>query len=98
MGIPDGRLLSARGLESLAARASSPDAFDPDLPDRELEKICRQLDVPFVALKEHLTSADYLKDGHWNERGHGRVASLLENLHRTRKSDLPIHSEGPCSA
>lgn len=63
------------------SRFGDPTSFDPDLPDQKLAEICRKLGVPFVAGKDYLDVGDYIsEDGHWNRRGHRRIAQLLWSL------------------
>jgi hypothetical protein len=83
MAIPDlsplARLALARALEKMDAR----DRFDEETPDRELAAICARVEVPFVALKDHLDSNDYLvRDFHWNPGGHRKVARVISDLYR----------------
>jgi hypothetical protein len=63
--------------------ADRPDAklLDPDLPDQKMREICSKLGVHFIAAKDFLSTRDYIPvEGHWNERGHQRVATALWNL------------------
>lgn len=56
--------------------------YEPDYVDRRFSEICAELDVPFVALADHLTGEDYRRrDVHWNRRGNRRVARVLADLH-----------------
>ena len=83
MTIPEVTQLSQDGLNRLSSLAPDPKVFDPDLPDQSIKQICANLDVPFVALKDHLDAGDYKNnDCHWNRRGHRRVSDLLSTLYR----------------
>jgi hypothetical protein len=61
--------------------------YDPELPDREMGRICARLSVGFLPLSRNLSSADYLeRDVHWNERGHRKVAAVLRDVARAGAS------------
>jgi len=78
MTIPDLSPVAELALKRAMGEEGRGAAFDRDLPDRRLAEICQSAGVPFVALKEHLSSHDYLKhDFHWSARGNRRVADLL---------------------
>lgn len=83
VGLPTPRVLSPRWLARIASHASGERTLDPELPDRELARICQQADVPFVAGREHFT-ADHFRpvDDHWNESGHRVMRALLADLLR----------------
>ncbi len=82
MSIPDITQISKTHITKLATLAPEPDSFDPDLPDKKIREICSALGVPFVALKNHLKVEDYKEhDVHWNERGHQRVAEVLNRVY-----------------
>lgn len=81
VGVPDIEQIDPAGRAALRDRSPDPDGFDADRPDVELRAICADLDVPFLALSEHLTVADHLFDDvHWSPQGHVRVATLLARL------------------
>jgi hypothetical protein len=87
MSIPDITQISEPHMQRLAAVAPDPGYLNPRLPDQRLAEICARLDVAFVPLSEHLQVEDHkLHDAHWNERGHRRVAELIEKLHETMPS------------
>jgi hypothetical protein len=67
----------------LSAENWSPNADrNPNLPDEKIGAICSRLGVGFVAAKDHLRTADYIPgEGHWNERGHKRIAAVLQQLY-----------------
>lgn len=74
--------LSRRGQAQLAALAPDRQAFDVDRMDAKLRESCDRLNVPFVALKQHLSPGHYLlKDIHWTRQGHRRVGQLLTRLY-----------------
>lgn len=82
MTIPETTQLTPRGLAFLKSLAPDGQSFDPDTPDKKIGEICAGLNIPFVALKNHLGAAHYkATDPHWNERGHRRVAQLLYGLY-----------------
>jgi hypothetical protein len=81
--IPHPMQLSARGLATLAALSGNRERCDENLPDRRIAELCRKHDVTMVAGRDHLSAADYKRrEGvHWNERGHRRMARVLERLY-----------------
>lgn len=82
MTIPDLSPAVTRQFEAHLAERPDVEGFDPELPDRELASICGDLGVRFVPLRRHLDERHYLRtDGHWNARGHRRVAEVLSRLH-----------------
>lgn len=61
--------------------------FDVDLVDRELERRCRALGIPFRALQPALRAREatdgplhWRHDGHWNEAGNDAAARLLADF------------------
>jgi hypothetical protein len=79
--IPNKNQLSQRGLNLLRRQLHDAEGFDPDLPDRELQTICRKHGVTFLAGKAYLDASDYKdNDTHWNEQGNRRVAELIERV------------------
>jgi hypothetical protein len=80
--IPHPLQLTPRGLESLAAMSGAESRFDGNLPDRRIAGICHSLQVSFVSGRTRLSRRDYKRrEGiHWNERGHRRIANLLQEL------------------
>lgn len=80
--IPHPLQLTPAGLKSLACLSKAEPLFNPDLPDQRIAGICRSSGVPFVSGQTRLARADYKRrEGiHWNQRGHRRVAALLEEL------------------
>lgn len=86
--VPDSYQMEPSGIRILRSLAPDKDAFDLEMPDREIARICRRLDLPFVALRDHLTLRDYKhNDVHWNPRGHRRFAELLGVLHEQHQQD-----------
>lgn len=64
-----------------ASRFGKPELFDASLPDRKIQSICEKLAIPHIPAAQHITSRDLIPvDGHWNERGHRKIAKLLEAL------------------
>jgi hypothetical protein len=65
-------------LEKLRQLAPDRTSFDPERVNREVAAACRDLDVGFVALKEHLQRSHYKSvDLHWTKAGHLRVAEVI---------------------
>jgi hypothetical protein len=86
---PEGVLDPQRGAERL--RASHPALaaleFDVDLPDRELDRICARLAIPYRALQPALRALEardgplhWRHDGHWNAAGNDAAARLLADF------------------
>lgn len=64
------------------------DSFDEGLPEREILRICDPLGVEVLALRDHLTSDDYLPhDFHWTPQGHRRVADVLRALYTSHAKE-----------
>jgi len=83
--VPDRTQLSIENLERLRECSSSPESFNPALPDLRISEICDKLGVMFVAGRDHLNKDDYrIVDRHWNETGHRRVAEILGKLPQKR--------------
>jgi hypothetical protein len=83
MTIPELSPVARRYLARVLNASDDWTRFDEELPDRMFAQICERRGVRFVALKDHLESADYLEnDFHWNPRGHRRVAELIDRLYR----------------
>ena len=90
LGIPDVTLIDPAERERLRRRAGDPDTFDPGIPDRRLSESCRNRGVSFATLSGVVELHDHLAgDCHWNARGHGRVAEVLEKLHRVPAGAAP---------
>ena len=82
MSIPDAFSLEPEQIEK--ARAANPllKALEADYPDKQLQAICDKVGVQFVPLKHYLNAKDYqLRNDHWDERGHRRVAKVFSSLH-----------------
>lgn len=98
VGIPSPELVRPRERERLASLLPNPRSFDARLPDRRLAEICESLGLPFVALAEHLGSADYLPDDcHWTPGGHRKVGALLGDLYEEAKR-LPVPGRAGAAA
>jgi hypothetical protein len=82
MTIPEACQLTPEGQSTLKARGGDPRSFDPYLPDKQLEAICRPLRVPFLAGRTFLDASCYKTDDcHWNAKGHRKVAETLARLY-----------------
>lgn len=73
-----------RDTERVRGLSSDPDRVDLGLPDRRLGESCARHDVPFVPLLPHLAPQHYwAHDMHWDASGHGVVADVVADIHRT---------------
>ncbi len=80
---PELTQVSPPSIEQLKRMSTSPETFDPDLPDRRLEEICNAQRIRFVPLKRHLKASDFnLRDVHWTPSGHQRFAEVIGELYR----------------
>jgi hypothetical protein len=78
LGIPTPRSMSAKALRILEKNSPRADEIEPDLPDRELSRICEGLGVRFVSARDRLSIKDYRPvDDHWNAKGHRLIADML---------------------
>lgn len=69
--------------ERSVARLNTSEPLDANVPDRQFREICHSLGIPLVVGREFLDLSHYIPvEGHWNERGHKRVAEMLESLHQ----------------
>ena len=85
MTIPEACQLTPEGQSALKARGGDPRSFDPFLPDKRIESICEDFQVPFIAGKSFLEMSCYKKnDCHWNALGHRKVAEALAELYASR--------------
>lgn len=105
MTVPELSPLPLGQVEQVLARRGGREDFDRRLPDRRLAEICARLQIPFVALEDHLQPLDYLMhDVHWSKRGHRRVADVLREVHTKLAARTPYADEagaekrGPASA
>jgi hypothetical protein len=75
--------LSAGGVATLAALSGNREQCDEELPDRRIAECCWKHGVAMIAGKGHLSLVDYKRrEGiHWNERGHRRMAAVLDRLY-----------------
>lgn len=79
--VPRREQIDPHRLENLRARSPRPEQFDPSLPDTRLRAAAQDLDVPFLALADHLSPSDYQeRDIHWTPDGNRKVAALLDGL------------------
>lgn len=88
LSIPYALQLSSAGHRQLESLEGAPSDLDPARVDQQLGGMCRDLGLPFVPLSEHLRADDYRRFDryHWNERGHRKVASVVDGLYRKWKS------------
>lgn len=83
MTIPDRMQLDPEGMQHLCSRGADLNSFDPNYPDQKFSEICTRLGVSLVSLKDHVEAYHYKeRDGHWNKRGHKKVAKVLSDVYR----------------
>jgi hypothetical protein len=83
MSLPDIAQIERSRIDELAEKSFDKKTFDPDLPDKELSRICINHSLPFYTLKEYLTADHFIiKDVHWNREGNLRVAQLIRNIYK----------------
>jgi hypothetical protein len=80
--IPTLAELTSEGRAKLAGSSGAPERFDIELPERRVAESCRKHGLPLIAGSRHFSPRDYkAREGiHWNDRGHRRMARLLEQL------------------
>jgi hypothetical protein len=97
VGIPDVKMLDPAERKWLRSRSSSPESFDPTLPDQKMGEICHERGVPFLPLSDVVSVDDHLpNDCHWTAAGHGKVARVLERMAPgwTRSAPISASSDG----
>lgn len=82
--IPDKRQLSGDGVKSFKKHLDKKANFNADYPDERFGNICRDLNIPFIAGKSHLTDEDYkIFDPHWNKKGNKKVSQVIKDYYTT---------------
>jgi hypothetical protein len=82
--IPYIKQLNESGLNELRRRLRPDSTLDPDLPDKRIEQICRNLNTDFMAGKSFLSIKDYqIRDNHWNAKGNRMVSEQLSQYYRS---------------
>jgi hypothetical protein len=82
MSIPDVAQISPARSHFLTTHIRNGLNFDPDYPDKKLKAICATLSVPFITLKDYLSTEDHKKnDPHWNAKGHAKVAEAIREAY-----------------
>lgn len=80
----DKNQLEASGQEKLKnyrKKIGGLDTFDENYPDKKIGTICKELNIPFVAISQHMNYRHYKEDdGHWNEKGHKKFAELITQV------------------
>jgi hypothetical protein len=95
--IPHPMQLTETGKTRLATLSGAPERCDAELPDRRIAESCSRAGIPMVAAKKYLTRSDYKsREGiHWNERGHRRVARLVQSLYGSFQAGTFTQSLSP---
>jgi hypothetical protein len=76
--LPSPWTLTEEGMATLRQHSVRPDALRPDFPDTALGAACRDLEVPFIALRAYLERQDFHPyDDHWTPRGHRKMAAVF---------------------
>jgi len=82
ISIPYKTQLSKTGIKKLSKQLNGRGKIDPDYPDKKINGICHELDIPFIAGTSHLSLNDYkIRDGHWNFRGNRKVAQIIQDFY-----------------
>ena len=82
MTIPNKHQLSAPGIHFLASHMYNAPELDPGYPDFKIGDACRKQGIRFVALRDYLSPVHYkAADEHWNEKGHRKVAEILDEFY-----------------
>ncbi len=93
--VPELSPLAQRQLEEARRQPGAGDGFDASRPDQRIGRTCADLGIPFVALADELSAADYLeKDVHWNAEGHRKVHDVLRRIW-TERPPPPSPAEAP---
>lgn len=83
MTVPWPIQFNRRDWERASRRYDDAHLFDSSQPDRKIGKICSKLGVRFMAGKDRFDIHDHIpREGHWNEKGHRRMAEVLLELYR----------------
>ena len=78
VGNPHVDMVDDEAREKLRLKAQRPESFDVRLADRLLRDLCTSLQIPFLALADHLGPTDHLpEDVHWSPAGHEKVRQLI---------------------
>ncbi|HEY6104165.1 MAG TPA: SGNH/GDSL hydrolase family protein [bacterium] len=79
--IPSPSALGERA-SRLKRYSEQPESFDPGFPDQQIGELCRARGISFIAGTRHITLSDYNRpDDHWTERGHRRMAEVLQRIY-----------------
>jgi hypothetical protein len=96
MTIPSALQLNKKDWQRSVSCRSDGLLFDPNLPDQRIREICSKLRVCFAVGKEFLDVHHYIPgEGHWNERGHQRIADVLSDLYHEHAL-MPKPEEAIC--
>jgi hypothetical protein len=96
--IPEYHQLTSDGCARLSTISEARASFDPARPDRAIAASCRRRRVDFVAGTSFLDASCYkLNDCHWTERGHARVAAMMDQWY-ARGTRTPAAIEQPVVA
>lgn len=75
------QIANSRSWKRKASRIGKVELFDPSLPDRRIGAICDKLSIPHIAAAQYINPDDLIPvDGHWNNKGHRKIAKTLEDL------------------
>jgi hypothetical protein len=92
--IPEVSQLSEDGTRFLLSRGGDPQSFNAGYPDEQIGRLCQELDIPFIAGKDHFRVRHYRKrDCHWNESGHRQFLEIINNLSTDAQHDGISNSE-----
>jgi hypothetical protein len=82
ISLPDIIQIDTNRVVALAEKSYTKYSFDPDLPDKKLNRICQNHSVGFYTLKDYLAPEHFISnDVHWNQKGNRRVAQLIKEIY-----------------
>jgi glycosyltransferase involved in cell wall biosynthesis len=82
VGVPAASRLISRTWDRKSSSLAPNERLDRHTPDDRIKAICEKVGVAFVAAATFLTPEDHIPlEGHWNAKGHRRIAELIEQLH-----------------
>jgi hypothetical protein len=83
MTVPWPIQFNPREWQRIAQRFGDAQTLNPSLPDQKIGGMCSRLGLRLISGTEIFNHRDHIpREGHWNERGHRRLAELLLEIHQ----------------